>query len=1030
MPASPPFDPSALASHAGWLRALARGLVHDDALADDLVQDTWVAALRHPPDGDRPLRPWLVHVLRNAARFRWRGEARRVAREQAAMISGDGAAPSSEALLERLQAQRVLARLVAELDEPFRAAVLACYAEGATPSELARQLGVPAGTVRWRLQEARARLRQALLDEHGGDARPARAVLAPLLVVIPRRPTWLLPAAALLALALLAIVLLTTIDRGGRARDASASGSSTATRPVIAARAPSSDDDRLAALAAAHPPGWLAQDGVAPRRVAGRVVIDGAPVAGATVRLTSELSLAGVTAVRERVTGADGRFDLGTHVARAIVVSAAVPGHQAAIQHVELRDQRVAADRLELEPTACVARYHGRVLDAGGGGVEHAELLREGAIGAVSDRDGGYALCLPPTAATADELRVIVHADGYGAISIDAAPAGDTRRDLVLVPEAIVVGRVTTVSGAAVADARVWLEPERGLVPSGEGPAARAAVTDRDGQFRVDGVSTGRFQVTARARDGISMTVAVTATAGASHEVALVVGGAGVVRGLVTRGGAPLAGARVRVVELDGVDAVTQADGRFVLDHVPRSGARLEVVAHRVVTAGGAATLYGRGGLVVVTVDADTSVELAVATLGALYGQVTRAEVGVPYARVTCGGVAHVTTTADRDGRYRLEGLWPGDYRCYADDRRLDAFVEDVAVALAEGEERALPLALHGARISGRVVDGTGVGVPEVHVVFRRADGDRGRCSTDRTGAFTCAAMLGDGAYLAAVHASADGAVAFPWLGPAPGPFALVDRDAALTDVVLAIDPRRVALRGRVVDVDGAPVADARVRATAIDGPRDAAPPVGVTAVDGSFAIDGLAPGRYAAEVHSADGLRRARDEVTAGAAPVTLVVAAATCARADVVVAAPPSSTVRPSAPIVWGDRVELIGHVAPTTAARGDTIEVTAYYRARAPLERAWRMFVHVDGDDWRINADHEPAGGRCPTSTWSPGELVVDRFTIPIRANVPPGSYAIWVGFYSGWAPDWVNLDVSAAPIAARDRHRIRLADLVIR
>src|SRR5690606_23864875 len=47
------------------LRRLARALTADDATADDLVQDTWVAALRNPPGEDRPVRPWLSTVMRN-----------------------------------------------------------------------------------------------------------------------------------------------------------------------------------------------------------------------------------------------------------------------------------------------------------------------------------------------------------------------------------------------------------------------------------------------------------------------------------------------------------------------------------------------------------------------------------------------------------------------------------------------------------------------------------------------------------------------------------------------------------------------------------------------------------------------------------------------------------------------------------------------------------------------------------------------------------------------------------------------------
>jgi len=42
-----PKDVEALLAHAGWIRSLARQLASDPNRADDLVQQTWVAALEH-----------------------------------------------------------------------------------------------------------------------------------------------------------------------------------------------------------------------------------------------------------------------------------------------------------------------------------------------------------------------------------------------------------------------------------------------------------------------------------------------------------------------------------------------------------------------------------------------------------------------------------------------------------------------------------------------------------------------------------------------------------------------------------------------------------------------------------------------------------------------------------------------------------------------------------------------------------------------------------------------------------------------
>jgi DNA-directed RNA polymerase specialized sigma24 family protein len=56
-----------------WLQAFATWLAQDEDAADDLVQDTMVAAWRQPPpDEQRGVRPWLASVLRNRLRMRAR----------------------------------------------------------------------------------------------------------------------------------------------------------------------------------------------------------------------------------------------------------------------------------------------------------------------------------------------------------------------------------------------------------------------------------------------------------------------------------------------------------------------------------------------------------------------------------------------------------------------------------------------------------------------------------------------------------------------------------------------------------------------------------------------------------------------------------------------------------------------------------------------------------------------------------------------------------------------------------------------
>ena len=165
---------------AQWLRELARYLAHDHPDADDLVQETWAAALRSPPAPGRPPRPWLGQVLRNLIRMNVRGAARRRAREQAATAEITTESASAQATLETLELQRMLAAMVKELDEPWRTTIVLRFFERREPAEIARAQGVPVGTVRSRTSEAlRRRLRQRLDEAHGGRREEWRYLLLP-----------------------------------------------------------------------------------------------------------------------------------------------------------------------------------------------------------------------------------------------------------------------------------------------------------------------------------------------------------------------------------------------------------------------------------------------------------------------------------------------------------------------------------------------------------------------------------------------------------------------------------------------------------------------------------------------------------------------------------------------------------------------------------------------------------------------------------------------------------------------------------
>lgn len=176
-PARHPMNSSdQLEKHLEWLRRLARSLVQDAAAAEDLTHETLLAALRQnePPRSD--LRAWLAGVMRRQAADVARRELRRKDREL--LSSGER---SSDSPLDDLAQHSVHAVLNEEVDglpESYREVLLWRYFDDCTPTEIARQRGIPIATVKTRLQRGLAKLRERLDARHGGDGRSWVAALA------------------------------------------------------------------------------------------------------------------------------------------------------------------------------------------------------------------------------------------------------------------------------------------------------------------------------------------------------------------------------------------------------------------------------------------------------------------------------------------------------------------------------------------------------------------------------------------------------------------------------------------------------------------------------------------------------------------------------------------------------------------------------------------------------------------------------------------------------------------------------------
>ena len=167
-----------LAVRHGWVQGLARSLVVDESASQDLIQEAWLAAERHPPKNVRAVRSWVRCVLVNFARIRHREAVSRDRREKAA-ARPEKLSTSPHEVLERAEMQQQLVRRVLELEEPYRSTILLRFFEEMTPAEIALHQEVPASTVRSRLTAALAHLRARLEreDRAGRAAWRAKLVL-------------------------------------------------------------------------------------------------------------------------------------------------------------------------------------------------------------------------------------------------------------------------------------------------------------------------------------------------------------------------------------------------------------------------------------------------------------------------------------------------------------------------------------------------------------------------------------------------------------------------------------------------------------------------------------------------------------------------------------------------------------------------------------------------------------------------------------------------------------------------------------
>ena len=151
------------------LYRLARGILRNDAEAEDVVQDTYVRAFTHLEQfrGDSSLSTWLSRIAMNEALGRLRRQRPGVewstlekSAPQAQIIPFPLASSDDpEKSMAQREIQHVVEHAIDELPEPFRLVFITRVIEGMNVEETAEILGLKPETVKSRLHRARTMLR-------------------------------------------------------------------------------------------------------------------------------------------------------------------------------------------------------------------------------------------------------------------------------------------------------------------------------------------------------------------------------------------------------------------------------------------------------------------------------------------------------------------------------------------------------------------------------------------------------------------------------------------------------------------------------------------------------------------------------------------------------------------------------------------------------------------------------------------------------------------------------------------------------
>jgi RNA polymerase sigma-70 factor, ECF subfamily len=151
------------AALAGRIRGYLLSQCRDAALADDLLQDTFMQMhrSRRTYEPGRPVTPWVFAIARHVYLMKRRSAGRRLRFEErlaADLLSDDGAHDDLRAIVQADQVRRALAEVPADQRE----ALLLHHVEGWSFGEIAARLGIRVNAAKTRAFRGMKKMREQL----------------------------------------------------------------------------------------------------------------------------------------------------------------------------------------------------------------------------------------------------------------------------------------------------------------------------------------------------------------------------------------------------------------------------------------------------------------------------------------------------------------------------------------------------------------------------------------------------------------------------------------------------------------------------------------------------------------------------------------------------------------------------------------------------------------------------------------------------------------------------------------------------